>query len=411
MSRFVFAFVAASLLLPVLHAEDAKPEAPKAKPEAPKEEGGFATNWEESLLRLRTPVGQFSAGGYTTLIHRTIDKYNGGDSKNFFDAIRVVPQFNWRMTNWLEFETEIEFEGGGADASFLSGQEVLVEYAEARIHAMDELNIEFGLLLIPFGRYNLYHDDIFWDIVDRPFPARLIAATAFDQPGVGLNGSFSQVPFIGINYEVCVTQGFDNQFTSNSGSRDARQSFRDDNNDNKAIWARLGLVPDFRTSVVTGDVGFSYTYQEVGAGNTQATRGCMVDGAFKFRIIERFGIDVFGEWGRLWINRPSSPTTPNGLWAWNLDVLFKIDPFPNSWKGDTLGRNPYIGVVIRIEQCDLNDDFKGSAAGDDRIAITGGITFRPLAKLIFRMEFKHFQSRERDDGDETNFVLSTSVGF
>ena len=162
---------------------------------------------------------------------------------------------------------------------------------------------------------------------------------------------------------------------------------------------------------ISGDFGFSYNYQNVGPDNTQATRGVAVDGALKFDILDRFGIDVTGEWARIWINRESDATRPNGLWAYFVDVLFKFDPFPSAWRGTTFGSRPYIGLILRLEENDLNDDHVGTAARDDRIALTVGVSFRPLSKLVFRAEFKHQQSQKRDDGDETRFVVSISIGF
>lgn len=309
---------------------------------------------------------------------------------------------------------EVEFEGGGADAGFLTENEILIEYAEVRITPLDELNFKTGILLIAFGRYNVEHDDINWDLADRPYAARRVVPSAFDQPGVGVYGSFNQLPFVSFSYDISITQGFDDQFSNNGGSRDARQSFREDNNGNKAIWARLGITPridEMGTDVVTADFGFSYTYQEIGSDNTQSLRGAGVDGAVKIKIMERFGIDITGEWSRFWINRDSSITTPNGLWGYFVDVLFKFDPFPASWRGKSFGNNPYIGLIFRLEQNDLNDDHVGAAARDDRIGMTVGISFRPISKLVLRAEFKHQQSKRRDDGDETRLVFSLSIGF
>ncbi|CAG0947846.1 hypothetical protein ANRL1_04620 [Anaerolineae bacterium] len=367
--------------------------------------------WEDGLGRADTPVGKFRIGGYATLLHKTIEKYNGGDSTNFFDSIRIVPQFEWEIIDWLEFGMEIEFEGGGAGASFLTDNEILVEYAEARATPLDELNFKAGLLLINFGRYNKNHDDIFWDLVDRPYAARRIIPSAFDQPGVGIYGTFNQVPFLSIDYDFQVTQGFTQNFTSNGGSRDARNSFRADNNDNKALWFRLGLTPDFHTSLASADVGISYTYQEIAAGNKQALRGLGIDGGVRLDPLDRFGVVITGEWTRFWIHRPSSPTVPNGLWGYFVDVLFKFDPFPAAWRNKVFGSHPYIGLIFRVEQNDLNDDFKGAAARDDRIAFTVGLSFRPISKLVVRIEWKNQQSRERDDGDENRYVASVSVGF
>lgn len=406
------------LLIPLLFlcfAASVQAQADLALNQEPETDETPIEKWDDGQLgEFDTPLGEFHIGGYATFMHKTLDRYNGGQSVNFFDAIRIVPQFEWQIMDWLGFGMEVEFEGGGADAGFLTENEILIEYAEVRITPLDELNFKTGILLIAFGRYNVEHDDINWDLADRPYAARRVVPSAFDQPGVGVYGSFNQLPFVSFSYDISITQGFDDQFSNNGGSRDARQSFREDNNGNKAIWARLGITPridEMGTDVVTADLGFSYTYQEIGPDNTQSLRGAGVDGAVKIKIIERFGIDITGEWSRFWINRDSSITTPNGLWGYFVDVLFKFDPFPASWRGKSFGNNPYIGLIFRLEQNDLNDDHVGAAARDDRIGMTVGISFRPISKLVLRAEFKHQQSKRRDDGDETRLVFSLSIGF
>lgn len=388
-------------------AEDAKPkEATEKKPETSPVEA-----WEKGVGHADSSLGKVRVGGYATLLHKTVEKYNGGNSTNFFDSIRVVPQFDWEVTDWLEFGIEIEFEGGGSGASYLTNNYIVLEYAEARATPLDELSFKAGILLINWGRYNRNHDDIFWDLADRPFVHRQTIPGTFMQAGVAVYGTFNQIPFVSFNYELAVTQGLNSNFSSNDGPRNARTSFRADNNDNKALWFHFGIVPDFGTSVFTMDLGASYTYQETSADNGDSLRGFGVDGGFKFKVHERFNIELAGEFSRLWINRASSPTAPNGLYAWHADLLFKVDPFPAAWRNKIFGARPYIGLIFRVEQSDLNDDFKGAAANDDRFAVTVGLAFRPISKLVVRFEWKNQQSRERDDGDENLYVFSVTVGF
>ena len=392
-------------------ASPAKPAAPSAQAHDTGPGENFIRRWERGAGEIDSPAGKFRLGGYASLHHKTIEKYNGGNSTNFFDSIRVVPQMDWEVTDWLEFAIEIEFEGGGAGAPYLTNNYIVLEYAEARATPLDELNFKAGILLVNWGRYNRNHDDILWDLADRPFATRLIVPGTFMQPGAGVYGSFNQVPFISFNYDIAVTQGLNSNFSSNDGSRNARTSFRVDNNDNKALWFHFGMMPDFGTDMVTADVGASFTYQQIAVGNRESLRGVGVDGGLKFKVVERFGIDVTGEFSRLWINRSSSPTVPNGLWGWFADVLFKFDPFPAAWREKVFGANPYIGLIFRLEQNDLNDDYKGAAANDDRFAVTIGLSFRPISKLVLRLEWKNTQARNRDDGDENTYVISTSIGF
>ncbi|MHC4840931.1 MAG: hypothetical protein ACYTDT_08260 [Planctomycetota bacterium] len=347
-------------------------EEPSASDE---DEKSAVEKWEDGDHKIETSLGDFTIGGYASFYHKTIDKYNGGDSTNFFDAHRIVPQFHWQIVEWLHFGMELEIEGGGADVSFLGGNEILIEYAEVHATVMDEFNVKAGILLIPFGRYNLEHDDILWDLMDRPFAARRVVPSAFDQPGVGIYGTVNEVPLFGFSYDVQVTQGFDDGFSNNGGSRGARQSFRSDNNDNKALWARFGILPQFDemgADFMSGDIGISTGYQKISATNGESTRHFGIDGQMKFKkMLDLFAIDVTGEWNRIWINRDSSASVTNGLEGYFVDVLVKFDIFPEEWKGDIFGKDPYLGLIMRLEENDLNDDHVGVAARDNRVGFTG----------------------------------------
>jgi len=146
-------------------------------------------------------------GGYMSLELRD----DGEDSNLRFDFHRLVLRIGAEIADGISFDSEIEIEGGGADVSFLTGNEILVEYAEIRWEFIEDLLVfKAGALLVPWGRFNKYHDDPYQDLTDRPLVSRRIGAVAFDQPGIGFEGS---VEFAGdsgwfLDYDFAVTQGF-----------------------------------------------------------------------------------------------------------------------------------------------------------------------------------------------------------
>ena len=149
-----------------------------------------------------------------------------------FDQHRLVLRINSDIAEGLTFDSEIEIEGGGADVGFLEDNEILVEYAELGYELIEfALVFKAGALLVPWGRFNQYHDDPYQDLTDRPLVARRLAAVAFDQRGVGFEGTVDMGGNWFLDWDVALTQGLKDNITTNGGIRDARQSFRSDNNE------------------------------------------------------------------------------------------------------------------------------------------------------------------------------------
>jgi len=435
MTRLNLKLMAITALLlctaPALSADDAGEAAPQgedrlaalearvAQLESEREALGLGDPAE--TRKLRPHASKVSFGGYFSLAYRyhNGDENAGTPDSSYFDQHRFVPQFEVQIAERLSFATEIEIEGGGADVGFLSDNEILVEFAELDFELAEEFHIKTGLLLIPFGAYNLTHDDPLHDLFDRPFVARRVVPSAFDQPGVGIAGDFNEDGFQ-FHYDVMVTQGFTDGFSNNGGARDARNSFRDDNNYDKALWSRFQFTPDFgRLSegmdYLTMQLGGSFNIQRIANNGTAQTIGW--GGDFKLGMnwldTDGFGVDFEGEYARININR-DGPGVIDGLDGYYVQAAFKFRPWDNSEEdmvGGWLSSSGYIALVARWEENDLNDNVEGAARRDDRQAFTFGIAFRPFLKTVIRAEYKMANSSHFAEDEADRFVLSVSTYF
>lgn len=88
------------LLIPLLFlcfAASVQAQADLALNQEPETDETPIEKWDDGQLgEFDTPLGEFHIGGYATFMHKTLDRYNGGQSVNFFDAIRIVPSSNGR---------------------------------------------------------------------------------------------------------------------------------------------------------------------------------------------------------------------------------------------------------------------------------------------------------------------------
>ncbi len=138
---------------------------------------------------------RLSIGGYGQV------DYNqpfGNESLNNgkLDVHRMVLLFGYRFTNKLQFVTEIEVE---------HVKEVFVEQAFINYSFNNYLNFRAGLMLVPMGIINEYHEPTTFNGVERPLIDKYISPTTWREIGLGFTGS---VPEVSMRYQIYLMNGF-----------------------------------------------------------------------------------------------------------------------------------------------------------------------------------------------------------
>jgi len=377
----------------------------------------IAVEREEALIEQLTP--RFSVGGYASLEFKDFDEgRKGGGSVGVFDQHRFIVNVSSIVHERVRFYSEIEFEGVSLIASDDEGQkdetarsgELEVEQAYMDFLIADWINVRAGALLMPFGKFNLTHDDNLRDLTDRPLVARRVIPTTWTDAGVGFFGEFTPTESSLVNYEVYVTQGL-TDFLSKRGLRDARPSFRKDNNNNKAVIGRMGISPWPGQEV--GFSGYFGKYDDLG---DHAISGGAVDWTLRAGPLELIGeyaffdvedVAVFGDFPR---------DLQGGYAQANLHF------FPTFLKETFLGRDfdsPTFTLVGRIGGATL--DFPGTAGAADRDVdesrITVGLNYRPIEAMAFKTEFQWNDTdpgpglEPLERGNAFGFLASAALGF
>lgn len=158
---------------------------------------------------------RITIGGYAEI------NYNqpfGNDirSNGELDVQRMVLLFAYKFNDRVDFVTEIEFE---------HVKEVYVEQAFIRYKLNDWMNLRAGLLLIPMGIINEYHEPTTFNGVERPLIANKVIPTTWREIGFGLSGKFND---LGLKYQVYMVNGLNGYVDgtakiSGSGLRSGRQ--------------------------------------------------------------------------------------------------------------------------------------------------------------------------------------------
>jgi hypothetical protein len=117
--------------------------------------------------------------------------YNQPESDNGeLDVQRLVLLLGYKFNEKTQFVTEIEIE---------HVEEVFVEQAFVNYALTDNVNLRGGLMLIPMGIINEYHEPTTFNGVERPGVESAIIPTTWREIGVGVNGRF---PDASLSYQA-----------------------------------------------------------------------------------------------------------------------------------------------------------------------------------------------------------------
>jgi hypothetical protein len=176
-------------------------------------------------------------GGYGELDY-IFKKANGnGKEGNTFDPHRFVLYVNADLSESITLNTELEWEHGGDSGK---GSEIAVEQFFLDFRHQRPLNFKAGLMLVPLGGVNINHEPTNFNSTERPELDKFLIPSTWREMGAGIYGALGDK----VNYQLLVMNGLDGtQFSAANGIRSGRQKVEVDNNDSKAIVARLEVRP------------------------------------------------------------------------------------------------------------------------------------------------------------------------
>lgn len=132
-----------------------------------------------------------TVGGYAQVDYNQPEGDNG-----LLDVHRMVLLIGYKFNDKVQFVTEIEYE---------HVKEVFIEQAFLSYSVSDNLNIRGGLMLVPMGIVNEYHEPTTFNGVERPNVDKSIVPTTWREIGIGVSGRFNEVS---IKYQAYIFNGF-----------------------------------------------------------------------------------------------------------------------------------------------------------------------------------------------------------
>ena len=130
-------------------------------------------------------------GGYAQIDYNQPEGANGE-----LDVHRMVILLGYKFNDKVQFITEIEYE---------HVKEVFIEQAFLSYSLNENLNIRGGLMLVPMGIVNEYHEPTTFNGVERPNVDKSIVPTTWREIGIGISGRFNDAS---LRYQAYVFNGF-----------------------------------------------------------------------------------------------------------------------------------------------------------------------------------------------------------
>ena len=182
-----------------------------------------------------------SIAGYGEMLYEN----HASDKTSQFDFLRAILYAGYRFNDRFLFNSEIEVE---------HAKEIFVEFAYVDYLATESVGLRAGMLLIPMGLVNEFHEPTVFLGAERPVTEKSIIPSTWRENGGGVYGAFGNVAF-----RAYVVNGLNGSAFSASGVRGGRQKGGRAKANDMAFTGRVDITPTpglfFGASFYTGGSG------------------------------------------------------------------------------------------------------------------------------------------------------------
>ncbi len=147
--------------------------------------------YQRILQNLEAIPNGMTLGGYAEVLYNQPESVNGE-----IDVQRLILLFGYKFDDRTQFVTELEFE---------HVKEVYIEQAFVNYSVNNSLNVRAGLMLVPMGIINEYHEPTTFNGVERPSMDNKLVPTTWREIGIGFSGRSDAMS---MRYQAYIFNGF-----------------------------------------------------------------------------------------------------------------------------------------------------------------------------------------------------------
>lgn len=324
------------------------------------------------------------------------------------DYLRNIIYVGYKFNERFLFNAEIEFEHGKTGEGSPGAVSMEFGYVDAMLSPL--VTLRAGMVLVPVGIVNEYHEPATFYGSLRPESERQIIPSTWRTTGAGLAGGTEG----GLGYRVFIIEGLDGSKFSSGGIRSGRQNGAQAIAENLAFTGRLEYtgVPGLNlgASFYTGNSGQGMLSL---AGNKIDVRTTIVAA---HGIFSRSGLELRGLYARSFISDVAELNGVRGFsgaasigeeqYGYYLTAAYDVLPFFKQGSGASL--MPFIQYERLNTQDKVPAGFAANPA-NDRTNVTFGLMFKPIPNIGFKADY---MDRKNEAGTGLNqFNLAVAYYF
>jgi len=329
-------------------------------------------------------------GAYGEMLYNQPEGDNGE-----LDVQRLVLLMGYRFNDKTQFVTEIELE---------HVEEVFVEQAFVNYNVANNVNLRGGLMLVPMGIINEFHEPTTFNGTERPAMDNAIVPTTWRELGIGVSGRFNN---ISLGYQAYLFNGFKSTLADGEGGvsgvlkgsnglRGGRQKGIKSTIDSPTLSTKFDYygIPGLRLGLSTY---FGKTQAE---DEIETIEGANI-GISMIGLDARYAYNRFTARGQF-IHASLSDTEEYNaltgadlgsvLQGWYVEGAFNLLPIQNEQK---------LFAFVRYEMYDTHASTAGSLLENeayDRTDITTGLTYHIAPGVVLKGDYQ-FRSNAADNSD------------
>lgn len=312
--------------------------------------------------------------------------YNQPESKNGeLDVQRLVLLFGYKFNDKAQFVTEVEFE---------HVKEVYIEQAFVNYSLASNVSLRGGLMLVPFGIINEFHEPTTFNGVERPSVDNVIVPTTWREIGFGIAGRFND---LSLGYQAYVFNGFKSTSFDGEGGvngvlkgsnalRGGRQKGIQSSIDSPTLSVKFDYygLPGLRLGLsgYFGDTQADDDVEDIAGANIGISM-VGLDMRYAYQRFTARGQYVYGSLsGTDSYNDLTGNDLGSALHGWYLEGAYNLLP---------TSKQQRLFAFVRYEQYDTHADTSGLLPRNDtynRNDLTTGLSYHIAPGVVFKGDYQ-----------------------
>lgn len=359
-------------------------------------------NGAQRLISTNNNKG-ITLGGYGEVTYNQPENSNGE-----LDIQRLVLLFGYKFSEKVQFVTEVEFE---------HVKEVYVEQAFVNYNVANNFNIRGGLMLVPMGIVNEYHEPTTFNGTERPAVDNVIVPTTWREIGIGVNG---RVPNMNLGYQAYIFNGFKSSsvdgeggvngiLKGSNGLRSGRQKGAQSTIGSPTFSGKIDYygIQGLRLGA-SGYFGKTQTDDAIDAieGSTIGVTMLGLDARYTYQRFSARGQFIYASLSDTEIyNEATGKDLGSALQGWYIEGAFNLLPQQKKQK---------LVAFARYENYNTHSDVAGDLAKNkayERADITTGLSYHIAPGVVVKGDYQFRENALSGDAVKNRLNFGIGVWF